>query len=336
MGRRIVNWKGKRVLVTGAGGFIGSHLVERLVALGADTRALVHYRSDGSLGWLDNSSTKNSTGSFEVIAGDIRDRNSVDTAMQDREIVFHLAALIGIPYSYHAPMSYIQTNIEGTANLLIAARDGAPEMVVHTSTSEVYGSARYVPMDEGHPLQGQSPYSASKIGADKMAEAFHASFGVPVATARPFNTYGPRQSARAVIPTIIMQALAEPQIILGNLDPVRDFNYVLDTVDGFIRIAEHPEAAGQVFNLGPEKPISIRDLTKKILALIGRGNLPIVSQDERVRPDESEVDKLHADSSKARAQLDWTPGHTLEEGLVETIEWIRANLDIYRAGAYAV
>jgi len=334
-----MKWHGKRVLVTGGGGFIGSHLVERLVALGADTRVLVHYRSDGSCGWLDSSSTEDTADlrdSIEVISGDIRDRDSVNKAMRDREIVFHLAALIGIPYSYHAPMSYIQTNIEGTTNVLIAARDSAPEMVVHTSTSEVYGSARYVPMDEEHPLQGQSPYSASKIGADKMAEAFHDSFGVPVATARPFNTFGPRQSARAVIPTIISQALTESNLTLGNLNPVRDFSYVLDTVDGFIKIAEQPDAVGKVFNLGPDQPISIRDLAHQILELIGRADLPIVNQEERVRPGKSEIDKLHADSRKAHAQLGWSAGHSLKEGLAKTIEWIKANIDIYRAGTYAV
>ena len=328
-----MNWQGKRVLVTGGGGFIGSHLTEKLVALGAQTRALVHYRSDGSWGWLDQSKYKSE---IEVVAGDIRDRDSVTQAMRGSEIVFHLAALIAIPYSYHAPLSYIRTNIEGTLNVMQAAREVALERLVHTSTSEAYGTARYVPIDEEHPLQGQSPYSASKIGADKLAESFHLSFDLPVATIRPFNTYGPRQLARAVIPTIITQALAESKVHLGNLKPTRDFNYVADTVEGFIRIAENPSAIGQVINIGSGREISIGGLTKLILDLIGKSDVPITYEDERTRPEHSEVERLCADTGKANQILDWHPQYTLEEGLAQTIEWIKSNLERYRPGAYAI
>lgn len=328
-----MNWHGKRVLVTGAGGFIGSHLTERLVALGAQTRALVHYRSDGSWGWLDQSKYKSE---IEVVAGDIRDRDSVVQASREREIVFHLAALITIPYSYDAPLSYVRTNIEGTLNVLQAAREVALERLVHTSTSEAYGTARYVPMDEEHPLQGQSPYSASKIGADKLAESFHLSFGLPVSTIRPFNTYGPRQLARAVIPTIISQALAESKVHLGNLKPTRDFNYVADTVAGFISVAESPSAIGQVINIGSGREISIGGLTDLILKLTGGGDVPITRDDERTRPEHSEVERLCADTSKANEILDWRPQYSLEEGLAQTIEWIKSNLEKYRPGTYAV
>jgi len=328
-----MNWHGKRVLVTGAGGFIGSQLTEKLVTLGAQTRALVHYRADASWGWLDHSDNKNE---IEVLAGDVCDRDSVAQAMRGSEVVFHLAALISIPYSYHAPLSYIRTNVEGTLNVLQAARETGVERLVHTSTSEAYGTARYVPMDEEHPLQGQSPYSASKIAADKLAEAFHLSFEVPVATIRPFNTYGPRQSSRAVIPTIITQALTQPEVYLGNLEPTRDFNYVADTVEGFISISEREEAIGQLVNVGSGREISIGSLANLILELTGRKDTPITCRDVRLRPTPSEVGRLWADNRKARETLGWCPRYTLEEGLVETIEWVRKNLATYRPGAYVI
>jgi dTDP-glucose 4,6-dehydratase len=328
-----MNWKGKRVLVTGAGGFIGSHLAERLVELGAQTRGLVHYRSDGSWGWLDQSKFKED---MEVVAGDVRDRDSVVKALEGREVVFHLAALIGIPYSYHAPLSYVHTNIEGTLNILQASRDVKVERLVHTSTSEVYGTACYIPIDEHHPLQGQSPYSASKIAADKLAEAFHMSFGLQVATIRPFNTYGPRQSARAVIPTIISQALTGPAVHLGSLEPTRDFNYVSDTVDGFILVAASPGAVGNVTNIGTGQQVSIGDLARTILALLDRQDLPIIQDSGRVRPVESEVGILCADNRRASEILGWRPHYTLEEGLIKTIEWVRNHLERYRQGVHVV
>jgi dTDP-glucose 4,6-dehydratase len=328
-----MKWEGRRVLVTGAGGFIGSHLTEKLVALGAQVRALVHYRADGSWGWLDYSRYKDEV---EVVAGDVRDRDSVAETMQGREIVFHLAALIAIPYSYHAPLSYVSTNVEGTVNVLQEAREVGVERLVHTSTSEVYGTARYVPIDEEHPLQGQSPYSASKIAADKLAEAFHLSFGVPVTTIRPFNTYGPRQSARAIIPAIITQALTQPAVHLGSLEPTRDLNYVADTVEGFIRTAECPDAIGHVINIGSGREISIGTLATLILDLVGKRNLPLTCDDKRVRPDHSEVAQLCADNRKAHEVLGWYPQYTLEDGLELTIEWIKNNLERYRLGAYVI
>ena len=327
-----MNWHGKRVLVTGAGGFIGSHLTEKLVTLGARPRALVHYRSDGSWGWLDHSEHKNDV---EVIAGDICDRDSVAQAMGESEVVFHLAALIGIPYSYQTPLSYVRTNIEGTLNVLQVSREVGVERLVHTSTSEVYGTPRRVPIDEEHPLRGQSPYSASKIGADKLAEAFHLSFGLPVATIRPFNTYGPRQSARAIVPTIINQAVAGPALHLGSLEPTRDFSYVLDTVEGFIQVAQCPDAVGEVINIGSGGEISIGALAKVILELVGRKETPIVRDDRRIRPERSEVERLWADIRKAQSTVGWNPQHTLEGGLVETIAWVRNNLERYRQGVYA-
>ena len=328
-----MNWQGKRVLVTGAGGFIGSHLTEELVTLGAETRALVHYRSDGSWGWLDRSEHKDNV---EVVAGDVRDRDTVAQAAKGTEIIFHLAALIAIPYSYHAPLSYVRTNIEGSLNVLQAARDAGAELVVHTSTSEVYGTARYVPIDEGHPLQGQSPYSASKIGADKLAEAFHLSYGLPVATIRPFNTYGPRQSKRAVIPAIITQALTQPEVRLGNLEPTRDFNYVADTVAGFLGIASCPGAVGRVINIGSGKEISIGSLCTEILDQLGKSSLPVVSEARRIRPEQSEVDRLCADNRLARETLDWQPSHTLKQGISQTIDWIRNNMERSRPNTYAI
>ncbi len=325
------NWHGKRVLVTGAGGFIGSHLAERLVELGADVQALVHYNALGTWGWLDRSPRR---AEMTVIPGDVCDRDSVRQAMQGAEIVFHLAALIAIPYSYHAPLSYVRTNVEGTLNVLQAARELGVERVVHTSTSEVYGTARYVPIDESHPLQGQSPYSASKIAADKLAEAFYLSFGLPVVTIRPFNTYGPRQSARAVIPTIITQALSGPVVRLGSLTPRRDLNYVTDTVAGFVCVAGAPAAIGQVINVGSGQEITIGDLARTILDLLGR-DLPIVCEEQRIRPENSEVERLCADNRQARA-LGWQPQVTLQEGLLRTIAWVEEHLEQYRPAIYAI
>jgi NAD dependent epimerase/dehydratase len=327
-----MDWNSQTILVTGAGGFIGSHLTERLVALGARTRALIHYNSLNSWGWLNGSAVQ---GDIEVMLADLRDAEGMRQAMRGVDIVCHLAALIAIPYSYQAPRSYVQTNVEGTLNVLQAAREAEVHRVVHTSTSEVYGTARYVPIDEKHPLQGQSPYSASKIAADKFAEAFHLSFELPVATIRPFNTFGPRQSARAVIPTIITQALTQPEIHLGSLTPTRDLNYVADTVEGFIRMASCPEAVGQVVNIGSGQEISIGDLAQTILQLLGIEK-PITSDDQRIRPIHSEVERLCADNSKARDLLDWRPHYTLQEGLSQTIAWVKENLARYRADAYTI
>jgi dTDP-glucose 4,6-dehydratase len=327
-----LNWAGKRVLVTGAGGFIGSHLTERLAQSGASTRALVHYNAQGAAGWLDQSSVRNDV---EVLAGDIADRDSVRQAMKDVEVVFHLAALIAIPYSYHAPASYVRTNIEGTLNILQAARELDVERVVHTSTSEVYGTARFVPITEEHPLQGQSPYSASKIGADKLVEAFHLSFGVPVVTVRPFNTFGPRQSARAVIPTIIMQCLTGTTVRLGSLHPTRDLNYVSNTVEGFLQAASVSEATGKTINLGSGREISIGELAKTIARLVNQ-DVKIEQDEQRIRPGGSEVERLLADNTLAQTILGWKPAVSLEEGLQLTIDWMRQHLDIYRPHDYVV
>ena len=327
-----MNWSDKKVLVTGAGGFIGSHLTERLVELGAKTRAFVRYSSTGSWGWLDQSPLKNDV---EVMLGDIRDQDTVAHALVGVDVVFHLAALIAIPYSYQAPLSYVRTNVEGTLNVLQAAQRAGSEIVVHTSTSEVYGTARTVPIDENHPLQGQSPYSASKIGADKIAESFHLAFGLPVVTVRPFNTFGPRQSARAVIPTIVTQAFNGSEIRLGNLEPTRDLNFVADTVEGFIKAAATPKAIGETINLGSGREISIGDLAALILRLMNR-DIPITLEDARVRPENSEVDRLCADSRKGQSILGWTPKYSLEEGLSATIEWIRDNSERYRTGIYVI
>lgn len=327
-----LNLSKKKVLVTGAGGFIGSHLTERLVELGADVRAFVHYNALGRWGWLDESPVRDQ---IQVIAGNICDRDSIIQAMQNVEVVFHLAALIGIPYSYHAPLSYVQANIIGTLNVLQSGRQLGVERVIHTSTSEAYGSAQYVPIDEEHPLQGQSPYSATKIGADKMAESFHLAFDFPVATIRPFNTYGPRQSARAVIPTIVTQALTQDEIRLGNLLPTRDLNYVKDTLEGFLHVASHEDAIGEVINIGSGQEISIGDLAGLILEIMGK-DLPIVSESQRLRPDASQVDRLCADHSKAKELLGWQPQYTLKQGLMETIAWIETNLDRYRPENYSI
>ena len=323
-------WSGRRVLVTGAGGFIGSHLTERLVELGAEVRAFVEYDSLGSWGWLDDSPAK---GEAEVVAGDVRDRDSVRAAAEGAEVAFHLAALIAIPYSYEAPESYVQTNVVGTLNVLRAAQEAESALVVHTSTSEVYGSARYVPIDEAHPLQAQSPYAASKIGADKIAEASHLSFGLPVATLRPFNTFGPRQSARAVVPTIAGQCLAGGPIRLGNLAPTRDLVYVDDTVDGFLRAGTVPGLEGRTLHLGTGRETSIGDLARLIARLAGV-EPRIEVEERRLRPSGSEVERLLADPSLAREQLGWSARVPLEEGLERTLAWLREHP--VRADDYAL
>lgn len=327
-----MTWNGRRVLVTGAGGFIGSHLVERLVALGATTRALVHYNSAGSWGWLDHSPVATQV---DVRAGDVRDEACVRRAMEGVEVVFHLAALIGIPYSYEAPHSYVHTNVEGSLHVLQAARAAGVQRVVHTSTSEVYGSAQRIPMDEQHPLVGQSPYSASKIAADQFATAFHRSFGLPVVTVRPFNTFGPRQSARAVIPTIITQALTQPAITLGNVETQRDVTLVLDTVEGFVKAGSTPGVDGEVFNLGTGTHHSVAQLAALIQQVVGVEK-PVVVEATRQRPAASEVDRLCADATKAARLLDWKPRHTLEEGLRVTVAFLRENLERYRPTRYTV
>ena len=311
---------GKRVLVTGADGFIGSHLVEALLAEGCDVKAFVYYNSLNSRGWLDTLPA-DKLAAIEVIAGDVRDPNGVRTALAGRDVVFHLAALIGIPFSYNSPDSYVDTNIRGTLNVLQAARDLATERLVVTSTSEVYGTARYVPIDESHPLQGQSPYSATKIGADKIAESFNLSFGLPVVTARPFNTYGPRQSARAVIPTIITQLLAgKSRVELGAVTPTRDLTFVADTCAGFLALARCDAAVGRAVNIGSGAEISVGDLAA-LIAQIAGVPAEIVAAQERMRPEGSEVERLLADSTLIRELTGWQPRVCLREGLERTIEW---------------
>lgn len=322
----------KKVLVTGAGGFIGSHLVERLVDEGARVRAFVRYTSMGNEGWLAHSTIRNK---IEVFAGDICDQDSVENAMRDIDYVFHLAALIGIPYSYHAPESYVRTNVLGTLNVLRAARTDRIERVIITSTSEVYGSARYTPIDEGHPLQGQSPYSASKIAADKLAESFHLSFGLPIVTIRPFNTFGPRQSDRAIIPTIISQLLVNRRINIGNPNPTRDFNYVSNTVDGFVLATTADAAIGKTINLGSGNEISIGDLVHRIARLLGV-KVQIGVDEERCRPVASEVQQLLADYKTAQQVLGWQPVVDLDEGIRLTIAWIKNNMDKFRTDTYRV
>jgi dTDP-glucose 4,6-dehydratase len=328
-----------KILVTGAAGFIGSHLTEALVTRAGHVRAFVQYNSRGARGWLDTF-PKHVLDSIEIIAGDIRDPHGARNAVKGCNTVFHLAALIAIPYSYHSPDTYVDTNIKGTLNLLQAARDDDIHRFIHTSTSEVYGTARFVPITEEHPLQGQSPYSASKIGADHIAISFERSFSTPVTIVRPFNTYGPRQSARAIIPTIITQiASGVRQIKLGNLTPTRDFNFVGDIVSGFIAAADNDAAVGEVVNLGTGFEISIGDTAKMIANLMGR-DLAIASDAERWRPDRSEVDRLCADANKARQLLNWQPKISgvdgLRAGLRQTIEWFThpENLKQYRADSY--
>jgi len=329
-----MDWKRKTVLVTGAGGFIGSHLTEKLVDLGAKVKAFVRYNSRNDWGLIEilPSHTKEK---MEVIMGDLRDSETIKSAMKDVDVVFHLGALIAIPYSYIHPREVVETNIMGTLNILNAAKEYKPEKIIHTSTSEVYGTAQYVPIDEKHPLQGQSPYSASKIGADKLAESFYRSYDLPITTLRPFNTYGPRQSARAVIPTIITQALAQNKILLGSLEPTRDLSYVDDIVDGFIKAAESEKSTGEVINIGSGFEISINDLANKIISLIGK-KVKIVSDPKRVRPPKSEVERLMADNSKAKELLNWKPKISLDKGLRKTIDWFSKFQNRYRPDIYNI
>jgi len=331
-----MNLAGKRVLVTGADGFIGSHLVEALVAHGAEVRAFVVYNSLGSWGWLDTlpEATK---AALEVVAGDIRDPHVVSEAVRGVDAVLHLAALIAIPYSYVAPASYVETNVTGTLHVLTAARTHGTARVLVTSTSEVYGTARYVPIDERHPLSGQSPYAATKIGADRLAESFHKSFGVPVVIARPFNTYGPRQSARAVLPTIVTQLLSgADEIRLGNLAPTRDLNFVTDTCRGMIALAECDAAVGEEVQIATQTEVSVGDLATRLVALI-RPEARIVTEAARLRPEASEVERLVGSNQKIRALTGWSPQVELDEGLARTLAWFRepGNLARYRAHHYA-
>jgi NAD dependent epimerase/dehydratase len=326
------SWANRGVLITGAGGFIGSHLAEHLARLGARTRCFLRYTSQGSLGWLAASPLLSE---LEIIHGDVRDYESVVRAVQNVDIIFHLAALVGIPYSYHSPRSYVQTNIGGTLNVLEAARRHGTERLICTSTSEVYGSAVYVPMDEKHLLQAQSPYSATKIGADKIAESYQSSFGLPVSIARPFNCYGPRQSSRAVIPTIITQALTQSSVNLGNIDTTRDFTFVADTVEGFMGIAENPATIGKALNIGSGTETSIRELTEIIFNLMGM-ECPVEVDEQRLRPKASEVDRLCANSTLLRQLTSWEPKTTLQEGLTRTIDWVRDHLGSYSIGSYSI
>ena len=323
------------ILVTGADGFIGSHLTEELVKSGARVRAFVYYNSFNSWGWLD-ALPKEILNEIEVFTGDIRDPNGVREAMKGIDAVFHLAALIGIPFSYHSPDTYVDTNIKGTLNVLQAARDFDVSRVLVTSTSEVYGTAKYVPIDEKHPYQGQSPYSATKIGADRLAESFYRSFDMPITIVRPFNTYGPRQSARAVIPTIITQLLAgKEKIELGSLSPTRDFNYVKDTVSGFIEIAESQLTIGEEINIATQQEVSIGQLAEELVKQINPG-ARIVCDEERLRPEKSEVNRLLGSNEKIKRLTKWSPKYTLEQGLAETIEFFRDNLDKYKADIYNI
>lgn len=325
----------KRVLVTGADGFIGSHLTEILLKEGYDVRAFVYYNSFNSWGWLDTLAPQVKS-SLDIFAGDVRDPNGVYEAMKDIDEVYHLAALIGIPFSYHSPDSYVDTNIKGTLNVLQAARKHDTKRILVTSTSEVYGTAQYVPIDEQHPFQGQSPYSASKIGSDRMAESFYRSFDLPVSIVRPFNTYGPRQSARAVIPTIIMQLLkGANQIELGALSPTRDFNYVKDTANGFVEISKSTKAIGEEINIATQKEISIEDLAYLLMDIVGH-KAEIICDNERVRPEKSEVNRLLGANAKIERLTNWEPHYDLRTGLEETVDWMRANLNRFKTDIYNV
>lgn len=323
----------KNILVTGAGGFIGSHLTELLVEEGFNVKAFVHYNSWNKWGWLDTSKAREN---IEIISGDIRDFDSVFAAMQGCDTVFHLAALIGIPYSYVSPQAYIKTNIDGTYNVLQAARQLNIEKIIVTSTSETYGTAQYVPIDENHPMVGQSPYSATKIAADQLSISYYKSFDLPVKIVRPFNTYGPRQSARAIIPTVISQILSNRRILkLGNLTPTRDLTFVKDTANGFFQIATSEGLFGEITNIGMSEEISVGNLVQLIADLIGE-KVEIVSDEQRIRPDKSEVERLYCNNTKILTNTLWKPKFTLESGLIETIDWIKNNLSYYKTDIYNV
>jgi NAD dependent epimerase/dehydratase len=325
---------GKRVLVTGAGGFVGSHLVERLVREGASVRAFLHYHSRGDWGHLEHSEQE-IRDAIEVVAGEIQDGFSVARALADREVVFHLAALIGIPYSYRAPKSYLDTNALGTLNVLEAARSSDVERFVHTSTSEIYGTARYTPIDEQHPLQGQSPYSASKIAAEKLVESYGHSFGMPITILRPFNTFGPRQSLRAVIPTIVAQALAGEPVRIGSTEPIRDFTFVEDTVRAFLAVADTPSTIGATLNVGSGEGIAIGSLAELILD-VADCDLPLLLDAQRIRPRSSEVLELRCDARRLHAATGWEPAVSLREGLQRTVAWMREQPPSPRTKVYAV
>jgi NAD dependent epimerase/dehydratase len=330
-----MNLAGKRILVTGACGFIGSHLTERLIETGAQVTAMVFYNSFNTWGWLDTV-PRDKINCIEVITGDVRDPSCVRSAVRGMDMVFHLAALIAIPYSYRSPESYVDTNIKGTMNVLLAARDFALERVFVTSTSEVYGTAQFVPIDERHPFQGQSPYAATKIGADRLAESFYRSFDLPITIVRPFNTYGPRQSARAVIPTLITQLLkGDKEVKLGSITPTRDFVYVLDTVEGFIAIAKSEKTIGEEINIATQTEISIGELAGEIIKRINP-DARIISEEMRMRPGKSEVERLLGSNEKIKRLTDWQPHYALSEGIARTIDWFsdKQNLKIYKADIY--
>lgn len=325
----------KKVLITGADGFIGSHLTEQLLEKGYEVRAFTFYNSFNTWGWLDTL-PREKRKQIDVFSGDIRDPNGVSKAMKGIDVVYHLAALIAIPFSYHSPDSYVDTNIKGTLNVLQAARMLNTERVLVTSTSEVYGTAQYVPIDEKHPFQGQSPYSATKIGADRLAESFYRSFELPISIVRPFNTYGPRQSARAIIPTIILQLLAgKEEIELGSLTPTRDFNYVKDTVNGFIAIAESDKTIGEEINIATQHEISIGELAREIIEQINP-NARVVCDEQRLRPQKSEVNRLLGSNAKIKKLTNWVPQYTFSQGMKETINWLRENMDKYKVDIYNI
>ena len=322
----------QKILVTGAGGFVGSHLVQRLVGAGAKVRAFVRYNSRNDWGMLDYL-PKEILDELEVITGDLRDSHAINNAVRSMDIIFHLGSLIAIPYSYVHPREVIETNVMGTLNVLAAAREMGVSKIIHTSTSEVYGTAQYVPIDEGHPLKGQSPYSASKIGADKITESYQHSWNLPVAIIRPFNIYGPRQSTRAVIPTIITQALSGSKIFLGSLNTTRDFTYIDDTIEAFIRVAESSKSLGEVINIGSNFEISIADIAQRLIDIIGKTR-EITVDKKRLRPRDSEVERLWCDNSKAKHLLGWEPKIPLEEGLRKTIDWFSDNINNYKTEIY--
>ncbi|MBN7574108.1 MULTISPECIES: NAD-dependent 4,6-dehydratase LegB [Clostridium] len=327
----------KRVLVTGAAGFIGSHLIEKLLNIGCNVKAFIHYNSINSWGWLDSLS-KDKLKEIEIFTGDIRDPNGVREAMKNIEEVYHLAALIAIPFSYYSPDSYVDTNIKGTLNVLQAARELDTKRILITSTSEVYGSAKFAPITEEHPYQGQSPYSATKIGADRLAESFYRSFSLPITIVRPFNTYGPRQSARAIIPTIIMQLLSgENEIKLGALTPTRDFNYVKNTVNGFVEIAKSQNTIGEEINIASQREISIKNLAEELIKQLNP-KAKIICEEERIRPKNSEVNRLLGSNEKLKKLTQWSEEYTFEEGIKETIEWfkIKKNLNKYKTDIYNI